>query len=139
MIGSVRRRPVDAHEASVGELVERASAQLSELVRREMRLAQAELVQKGKRAGIGGGMFGGAALTGFLALQALVAGAVAALALVLPVWASALIIGGALLLVTGVLAVVGKRELRSATPPTPQQALGSVKADIAEIRGRMHR
>ncbi|MCZ7412978.1 MULTISPECIES: phage holin family protein [unclassified Streptomyces] len=139
MIGSVRRRPVDAHEASVGELVERASAQLSELVRREMRLAQAELVQKGKRAGIGGGMFGGAALTGFLALQALVAGAVAALALVLPVWASALIIGGALLLVTGVLALVGKKELRSATPPTPQQALGSVRADIAEIRGRMHR
>ncbi|WP_431784068.1 phage holin family protein [Streptomyces chumphonensis] len=139
MIGSVRRRPADAHEASVGELVERASAQLSELVRREMRLAQAELAQKGRHAGIGGGMFGGAALTGFLALQALIAGAIAALALVLPVWASALIIGGVLLVVTGVLALVGKKELRSATPAAPQQAIGSVKADIAEIKGRAHR
>ncbi|MCX2970188.1 phage holin family protein [Streptomyces sp. TRM70308] len=139
MIGSVRRRPTDAHEASVGELVERASQQLSELVRQEMRLAQAELTRKGKRAGLGGGMFGGAALVGFVALQALVAGAIAALALVLPVWASALIIGGVLLLVTGVLALAGRKELRQATPVAPQEAIGGVKADIREIKERAHR
>ncbi|MBW1603335.1 phage holin family protein [Streptomyces sp. JJ66] len=139
MIGSVRRPSADGHQASVGELVERASQQLSELVRREMRLAQAELAQKGKRAGLGGGMFGGAAVVGFLALQALVAGAIAALALVLPVWASALIIGGVLLLITGVLALLGRMELRQATPVAPQQAIGGVKADIQEIKGRAHR
>src|SRR5882757_1795257 len=86
-------------EEPVGELVQRASQQLSQLVREEMRLAQAEMTQKGKRFGVGGGLFGGAGLVGVLALQALAATVIATLALALPVWASALI-------VTAVLAVI---------------------------------
>ncbi|MFJ5774613.1 phage holin family protein [Streptomyces sp. NPDC093094] len=45
----------------VSELVQRASQQLAELVRGEMRLAQAEMKEKGRRYGKGGGLFGGAA------------------------------------------------------------------------------
>ncbi|MEE1930749.1 phage holin family protein [Streptomyces sp. TRM 70351] len=139
MIGSVRRRPAETPESSVGELVERASQQLSELVRQEMRLAQAELSEKGKRAGLGGGMFGGAAVVGFLALAALVTAAIAAVALALPLWASALIIGVVLLAVTGVLALAGRKQLGRATPAKPEQAIGSVRTDIEEIKGRAHR
>jgi hypothetical protein len=123
----------------VGQLVKQASEQLSDLVRQEMRLAQAELAAKGKRAGIGGGMFGAAALFALIALGALAAAAIAALSFVLPVWAAALIVAGGLLAVAGILALAGKKEVGRAMPPTPEQAIGSVKADVDEIKERVHR
>ncbi|MGW7197972.1 phage holin family protein [Streptomyces chryseus] len=123
----------------VGELVAQASQQISQLIRQELRLAQAEMTQKSKRFGVGGGLFGGAGMIAFLALQALVATAIAALALVLPVWASALIITGVLFLTAAVLAMAGKKQVGQATPPVPEQAIDSVKADMAEIKERAHR
>ncbi|MEV8312413.1 phage holin family protein [Streptomyces flavidovirens] len=126
-------------EESVGDLVSQASQQISQLMREELRLAQAEMTQKGKRFGIGGGLFGGAGMVVFLALQALVAAVIAALALVLPVWASSLIITGVLLALAAVLALVGKKQVSQATPPAPEQAIDSVKAGMAEIKERAHR
>ncbi|MEV1025874.1 phage holin family protein [Streptomyces sp. NPDC050264] len=131
--GSTTVRP-GASEEPVGDLVQRASQQLTELVRGEMRLAQAEMKEKGKRYGKGGGLFGGAGLVGFLTLQALVATAIAALAVPLPVWAAALIVTAVLGLVTAVLALTGKKEVSQAAPPTPEQTIDSVKADVAEIK-----
>ncbi|MEU1852866.1 phage holin family protein [Streptomyces sp. NPDC019990] len=118
----------------VGDLVQRASEQLTELVRAEMRLAQAEMKQKGKRYGKGGGMFGGAGLTGFLTAQALVATVISALAVPLPVWAAALIVTVVLGVLTAVLALGGKKEVSRAAPPTPEETIDSVKADVAEIK-----
>ncbi|MEV0601903.1 phage holin family protein [Streptomyces sp. NPDC050315] len=122
----------------MGELVSRASQQVSQLVREELQLAQAEMTRKGKRFGLGGGLFGGAGMLGFLGLEALVVAVIAALALVLPVWASALIITGALLALAGILALVGKKEIAKATPPTPEQAIAGVKADVAEVKEKAH-
>ncbi|MFE9768113.1 phage holin family protein [Streptomyces sp. NPDC005808] len=126
-------------EQPVGELVQRASQQLSQLVRDEMRLAQAEMTRKGRQFGLGGGLFGGAGLVGVLALQALAATVIAALALTLPVWASALIVTGALAAIALVLAVAAKRQISKATPAVPEQTITSVKADAAEIREKAHR
>ncbi|MFD8263649.1 phage holin family protein [Streptomyces griseoluteus] len=128
------REQAVAREEPVGELVQRASQQLTELVRGELRLAQAEMKEKGKRYGKGGGLFGGAGLVGFLTLQALVATAIAGLAVPLPVWAAALIVTGVLGAVTGVLALTGKKEIGQASPPAPEQTIDSVKADVAEIK-----
>jgi hypothetical protein len=138
MIGTEQQRAAAPAEHSVGELVSQASEQLSLLVRQEMRLAQAELVQKGKRVGIGSGLFGGAALVGFLAIEALGAAAIAALALVVPVWAAALIVVGGLLALAGVLVVAGKGQLGRVPPMKPQQTIDSVKADIEEIKESVH-
>jgi uncharacterized membrane protein YqjE len=123
----------------VGELVQRASQQLTELVRGEMRLAQAEMKEKGKRYGKGGGLYGGAGLVGFLTLQALVATAIAALAVALPVWAAALIVTAVLGVIAAVLAMTGKKQMSLAAPPSPQQTLENVKADVAEIKESAHR
>lgn len=57
----------------------------------------------------------------------------------LSVWASALIVTAVLFVIAGVLAAIGRAQLRRATPPTPEEALGSVKADVEEIRERAHR
>jgi hypothetical protein len=123
----------------VGELIKQASDQISQLVRQEMRLAQAEMKQKGKRFGLGGGLFGGAGLVAFLGLQALVATAVIALDLVWPLWLSALVVMVVLFAVAGVLALAGKQQIKQGTPPAPQQAVDNVKADIAQIKESAHR
>ncbi|APY88924.1 MULTISPECIES: phage holin family protein [Streptomyces] len=140
MTGTMDERP--AHEQaqhSVGELIERATTQLSDLVRQEMRLAGREMAEKGKRAGRGGGLLGAAGAVSYIGLMALAATAVAALSLALPVWASALIVTGVLFAVAGVLAVMGRGQLARAVPPTPQEAMDSVKADVEEIKERAHR
>lgn len=123
----------------VGDLVQRASQQLSQLVRDEMRLAQAEMAEKGKRFGKGGGLFGGAGLVGVLTLQALVVTVIAALSLAMDVWVAALIVTGVLAAVTAVMAALGKQEVSKAAPPTPEQTMDSVKADAAEIKERAQR
>jgi uncharacterized membrane protein YqjE len=126
-------------DEQVGVLVQRASQQLTELVRGELRLAQAEMKEKGRRYGKGGGLFGGAGVVGFLTLQALVATAVAALAVPLPVWAAALIVTAVLAVVTGVMVLTGKKEIDRAAPPAPEQTIENVKADVAEIKESAHR
>ncbi|MGW7065103.1 phage holin family protein [Streptomyces sp. NPDC054904] len=126
-------------EESVGDLVSRASQQISELVREEMQLARAEMTEKGKRFGLGGGLFGGAGLIGFLAAQALVGAVIAALALLLPVWASALIIAALLAAVAAAMAAAGTKQIAKAGTPAPQQTIDSVKADVTEIKEAAHR
>ncbi|MEG8275181.1 phage holin family protein [Streptomyces sp. AHA2] len=123
-----------AADEPVGELVQRATQQLTELVRAEMRLARAEMTEKGKRFGKGGGLFGGAGVLGFVTLQALVATAIAALAVPLPVWAAALIVTAVLAVATGLMALAGRKQVQKAGPATPQQTIDSVKADVAEIK-----
>ncbi|MCX5386651.1 phage holin family protein [Streptomyces sp. NBC_00083] len=123
----------------MSELVQRASQQLTELVRGELSLAQAEMKEKGKRYGRGGGLFGGAGLFGFLMLQALVAAAIAGLAVPLPVWAAALIVAAVLGAIAAVMALTGKKEVGRAAPPAPEQTIENVKADVAAIKGSAHR
>lgn len=119
----------------LGAVVHRLTEQVPQLIRSEIRLAQAELAEKGKRAGIGIGAFGAAGLVALYGLGVLLAGAVLALDLVLPAWAAALIVAAVLFVVAGVAALVGKKEVQQATPPAPQRAIAGVKEDVATIKG----
>ncbi|MGW0641569.1 MULTISPECIES: phage holin family protein [Streptomyces] len=134
-----RQTPTTTGEEPVGILVSRASQQISELVREEMRLARSEMAEKGKRFGKGGGLFGTAGIVGILAAQALVATCIAALALALPLWAAALIVTAVLAAVAGAAALAGKKQIARAGTPTPEQTIDSVKADLAEVKERAHR
>jgi uncharacterized membrane protein YqjE len=125
-------------EEPVGALVHRLSEQIPELVRSELRLAQAELTQKGKRAGIGIGMFSAAGLLAYFGAAVLIATAILLLDLVLPAWAAALIVAGALFVLAGILALVGKKEVDQATPATPEQTMASVREDVAAVKGGRH-
>lgn len=139
-MSTVERKTQSVDESeSVGVLVSRASQQISELVREEMQLARAEMTQKGKRFGKGGGLFGAAGLIGILAAQALAATCIAALALILPVWAAALIVTAVLAVIAAVAAMAGKKKIAEAGAPVPEQTIDSVKADLAEIKEKAHR
>ena len=126
-------------DATVAELARQLPEQISRLVREELRLAQLEMTQKGKRAGIGAGMLGGGGVVALYGVAAVLAAAILALALVLPAWASALIVGGALLLVSAVLAALGRKRVQQAMPPVPQQTQASVEADVEEIKEKVQR
>lgn len=119
----------------VGALVHRLTEQVPQLIRSELRLAQAELTAKGKKAGIGLGMFSAAGLLAFLGLATLVATAVLGLAEVLPAWAAALVVAVVLLAGAGVAALAGRKEIEQAAPPQPQRAVAGVKEDLATIKG----
>ncbi len=118
---------------STAELVRRAIDQVQTLVRDEVALAKAELAAKARSAAMGGGLFGGAAILGLYGGGALIAGAVLALALALPAWAAALIVGGVLLLLAGLLALAGRSRLRRAGPPVPEEAVAGVRADLRAV------
>jgi uncharacterized membrane protein YqjE len=127
--------PPDPTEASLGQLVSQVSQQIPELVRSEIRLAQAELTEKGKKAGIGAGMFGAAGLVALYGLGALIATLILVLAVWLPAWAAALIVTVLLFAIAGVAALMGKKNVAKATPPKPELAIDNLKQDVATVKG----
>jgi uncharacterized membrane protein YqjE len=120
----------ELRDASTGELFKRLSQQTSELVRKEVDLAKAELTEKGKTAGKGAGMFGGAGLFGVTAFLALTACLIALLGTAMEVWIAALIVTVAYAAIAGVLALMGRRKLQEATPPSPEQTVETLKEDV---------
>jgi hypothetical protein len=121
-------------EASISELTKRLSNQSTALARKEIELAKAEVEQKGKRLGLGAGAFGAAGLVGLLALGALTAAAILALDQAVDAWLAALIVGVAYTAVAGVLALTGKHKVDEGTPPVPDQAMQSTKADVDAVK-----
>ena len=120
----------------MAELIKQLSDQTTTLVRQEIRLATVELQEKGKRAGIGVGLFGASGLVALYALGALIAGVILLLATALEPWLAALIVAAGLALLAGVLALTGRKEVQEATPPAPERAIESVKEDVNEVKAR---
>jgi hypothetical protein len=129
----------DLGDESVSELVQRASRQTADLIRQEIRLAQVELKDKGRRIGVGAGIVGAGGLVAFYGGATLVAAAVLGLATALEWWLAALIVGVTLVVVGGILALVGRREAVEALPPTPEQTMASVRDDVQHIKERTGR
>ena len=121
--GNLREQPI-------GDLLKQLSQETTTLVRQELELAKAEMAEKGKKAGKGAGMFGGAGVVGFLALGALTAALILALDTGMKAWLAALIVGLVYAAIAGVLALTGKKEVQQATPPVPEQTVESVKEDV---------
>jgi len=120
----------------IGELLKQLSQQTSTLVRRELELAKTDMAEKGKKAGLGAGVLGGAVVAGLLAFGALTACIIAALATAMELWLAALIVAVAYAAVAGVLAVIGLQRLKEASPPIPKETQESVKEDVAWAKTR---
>ncbi|MFL5839909.1 MAG: phage holin family protein [Thermoleophilaceae bacterium] len=126
----------ELRDQPVGDLMKQLSEQTTTLVRKEVELAKAELAVKGKKAGLGAGMFGGAGLFGFFAFATLTATFILALATAVAPWLAALIVTVVYGAVAGVLALQGKNKVRDATPPVPERAVDSTKEDVAWVKNR---
>jgi Flp pilus assembly protein TadB len=125
--------PTPAAEAPTGELLAQLSAQTARLIRDEMRLAQREFADAAKRAGIGAGLFSAAGLAAVFGAAGLMTATIAALALVLPVWAAALITALVLFTVAGIAGLSSKKQLDQVSP-APEKTAANVKQDINEVK-----
>ena len=125
-------------DRSVPDLVKQLTEQTKTLARQEIELAKAELTEKGKKAGLGAGMFGAAGLLGVFALAVLTACLVLALATVIAPWLAALVVAVLYGVIAGGLALIGRQELREATPPVPEQMVDTVKEDVRWTKQRVH-
>ena len=126
-----------ATDSSLVELVGQLSSQTSRLVRDEIRLAQKEFQQSAASAGKGAGLISAATVLAVFGLATAIAAIVAAVALVLPVWAAAAIVALVLLLAAGVTALISKKKIEDVTPAVPL-TVDSVKHDIQEVRDARH-
>ncbi|WP_028642395.1 phage holin family protein [Nocardioides sp. URHA0020] len=124
---------------STGDLVSRLSQDVSRLVRDELRLAQLEVSGKAKKAGVGAGLLGGAGVIALYGLGVLITTAILALALAMPAWLAALIVGVVLLVVAGIAALIGKKRVAAAAPPVPERAVESIKQDVDAVKQARNR
>src|SRR5688572_18837031 len=119
---------------STGELATRLSEQMSTLVRDELALARAEMTEKGKRAGTGAGLLGGGGVLALYGVAGLIATAILGLAEVWTPWLAALVVTVVVFAVAGVLALVGRAEVKRAAPPVPERTKENVQADVETVR-----
>lgn len=119
---------------STADLVTKASQQISTLVRDELALAKAELSEKGKRVGVGGGLLGGAGVFSLYGLGLLIALAVVALDLVWPLWLAVLVVMVVVFVIAGIAALIGRNQLKRAAPPMPAEAAAGLAADVETVK-----
>ena len=102
----------DLRDRPIGELLKQLSQETSTLVKQELDLAKAEMMEKGRHAGVGAGFIGGGALFGLGAFGALTACIIALLATAVDhVWLSALIVAVVYGAIAGILALRGKDKI----------------------------
>jgi uncharacterized membrane protein YqjE len=136
-VGPAVNGGADQRQRPAGELVRDLSTQVSMLVRQELELARVELTAKGKQAGIGAGMFGGAGLLAVFGVGALTAAAILALATAVAGWLAAIIVAVVWFALAGGLALVGRAHARQAGPPVPEQAIETTKEDVRFTKERV--
>lgn len=117
------------------DLRRRIATRVNDIRDRSQRLVQlnrellvSELKEKGRKFGAAVGLFVAAGLFSLYALGFLLATVVALLALVLPVWASLLIVTVLLFVLVAVLVLVGRDQMRKIGDPKPEAAIAEAKA-----------
>ena len=120
----------DLRDRPIGELMKQLAQETTTLVRQEIELAKAEVTEKGKKAGVGFGMWGGAGVVGLLALGALTAFFILVLDGAMPNWAAALIVAAVYGVIAAGLYLKGKEKVEEAGPPVPEQTKETLKEDV---------
>jgi uncharacterized membrane protein YqjE len=129
--------PGDLRDRSLGQLLKQLSEETTRLVHQELELAKAELQEKGRQAGMGAGLFGGAGALGLAALGALTACFILALNAIMPAWLAALIVAVVYGIIAFVLVKQGQARMKRAVPPVPEQTIETVKEDVEWAKTQM--
>jgi uncharacterized membrane protein YqjE len=125
-----------SYDTSLGDLLKELSTDISVLVRQEVALAKVEMSEKAQTYARASAMMAVAAILAMLAIGVLTACIVLAIDVALPAWLAALIVGGAYLIIAGILVLVGMARLRRAGKPVPEQTIETIKEDVSWARQR---
>ena len=123
----------EVSETSVGELIGNISNDLSTLFRQEVELAKVELKAEAAKAGKAGGMLGGAAFAGYLAVVLLSFALVFALDAIMPAGWAALIVAAIWGIIGAVLFVNGRKKLKT-VDPMPRRTVDTLKEDAQWLK-----
>jgi putative superfamily III holin-X len=128
----------ELRERPIGELFKQLSDETSTLIRQELELTRAELTEKGREAGKGAGLFGGAGVVGLMAAGALTACLILVLDTFMVAWLAALIVAVVMGAIAAALGLQGRERIKQAGPPVPEQTVDTVKEDVrwAKTRAR---
>jgi membrane protein len=100
----------------------------------QVELALQEIKRKLAKIGLGLGLAVGALLVAVYAIGFLFAAAAAGLATTIPLWASLLIVGAVLLMITFVLLALAIRSFKAGAPPVPKQAIEEARMTTETVR-----
>ncbi len=128
-----RRRPATG-ERGIADILKDAVSNIQDIIRSEVQLAKVETKDEVRKAGAAGVMFGGAAVTALFGLGFCLLCVMFAIALALPLWAAALIVGVFLLLVAGALFSVGRERWKKVK--MPEKTVFTVKEDVEWMRNQ---
>lgn len=119
-VNAIPLSDVDTHakgEGSIGRLVKDASAQVSTLIRSEVELAQTEIAQSAKKAGIAVGLFAGAGVILAYSSFFLFFTLAEVLDNWMPRWVAFLIVFAFMLVLVAVLALIGVKQIKGVKKP----------------------
>lgn len=128
------RASLDLRQEPVGQLIKQVSDDAKALLGTEAKLAKAEMAGKVKDVGVGAGMFGGAGYVAHLAVLGLMLTVIFALATAMQAWLAALLVTVVFAAIAGVLVLTGRKRIRSAGPPVPEQAIESLKETVETVK-----
>ena len=128
----------EQQQRSLGELFKELASDTGILVRKEVELAKTEMAGKAKVAAKDGAMIAGGGVLAYYASFLLLAALVLALGTVMPLWASALIVGVVLAATAGVLATIGVKKLKK-VDPAPRETIRTLQENKLWLREQMSR
>jgi len=114
---------------SIADILRDAVGNIQEIIRYEVRLAKTEIGDEARKAGKAVAFIAGGAIFSFYALNFLFFCLMFALALVLPLWLSALLVGAVLFIVAAVLVSMGRDRWKH-VHPKPEQTVQTVKENL---------
>lgn len=128
----------EERQHTLGELFKALAADTGTLVKKEVELAKTEMAGKAKVVAKDGAMIAGGAALAYYASFLLLAALVLALGTVMPLWASALIVGVVLAAVAGTLAFIGVKKLKK-VDPAPRETIRTLEENKLWLREQMSR
>jgi hypothetical protein len=123
-------------DRSVGQLFGDLSREFSDLMREEVQLAKAELREEATKAGKAGGMFGGAAVAGYMTLLLVSFAAAWGLAELIPAGFAFLIVGVVYGVIAALLFVRGRKQIKQVNA-MPNQTVQTLKEDARWAKAQL--
>lgn len=120
-------------DRSLGELFSELAGETGTLIRHEVALVQTELTQKVVQTGIKIGFLAIGGIFGLAALMAFVTSLIVILANVVPLWLSALLVGGGLGIISTLIITSALKMLKD-TNLMPEQTIETIKEDAKWLK-----
>ncbi len=129
-----RSRPTE----STSHVLVNLARDIADLVRKEVELARTEMSEKIDQVRQGTTAIGAGALVAYAGFVCLLVSAIAALALVISTWLAALVVGGVVTLIGGIMLAQGKKKLE-AKELTPTRTMHSLSKDAQLAKQEVRR